>query len=516
MNARRWYIGAVLTVALTLGLGRPARAQTDEDHFQTLPFNFSNPGARPTAMGGAFIGLADDASAAVANPAGLTSLRVRPQQVYFEYKHSIAPVAALDRPNSLLTGFGRLVGTPRDLPAFVDYATRLTKDGAKRAVTIAFSRHEFLNYKNSFQLPARRGIIITVPVFPDLQATTDLQAASYSGSVGFVMIPTAVGRNPKLRGGFSVSVNRLRADIVSLRGEGTRAIDRCLPNPCAAIPSTETHSTSIASGLTAGLLFQAHANLSVGLLYAYEPHFKIEQHIIQTAKNNTFCAVAGCSSASLTPSWNVPMKTPSRLGVGLGYSHERMKAVFDAVRVGYGSLVDPQELVQFRHIADSYARIAGVDSAKEQAALNTSAFRIDNTVELRGGVEYSVLPSTSSGKALFLRYGAFYRPTHSVRYEDSTCGPNPDEKGFRCNLVASFYYAQKRTALVEPADPNDPPNLDNGLSSVVALLSPERGFSFGAGVNLSTLVQIDAAFSASTYRQKEFVLSTTFRFNLHK
>lgn len=39
-----------------------------------LQFNFSDPGARSLGFGGAFIGLADDATAAFANPAGLVQL----------------------------------------------------------------------------------------------------------------------------------------------------------------------------------------------------------------------------------------------------------------------------------------------------------------------------------------------------------------------------------------------------------------------------------------------------------
>jgi hypothetical protein len=39
-----------------------------------VDFRFNNPGARANAMGGAFIGLADDATAAYTNPAGLTIL----------------------------------------------------------------------------------------------------------------------------------------------------------------------------------------------------------------------------------------------------------------------------------------------------------------------------------------------------------------------------------------------------------------------------------------------------------
>ncbi len=40
----------------------------------TLEFSFSNPGARSLGFGGAFVALADDATAAYANPAGLVQL----------------------------------------------------------------------------------------------------------------------------------------------------------------------------------------------------------------------------------------------------------------------------------------------------------------------------------------------------------------------------------------------------------------------------------------------------------
>lgn len=54
----------------------PAAAQNvDIESLSGLQFNFGNPGARSLGMGGAFLGLADDASAAEANPAGLTILR---------------------------------------------------------------------------------------------------------------------------------------------------------------------------------------------------------------------------------------------------------------------------------------------------------------------------------------------------------------------------------------------------------------------------------------------------------
>ncbi|MCI0414818.1 UPF0164 family protein [bacterium] len=61
-------------------------AITDEEIFRSFEFSFLNPGARSGAMGGAFIALADDATAAEANPAGLTIL-TKPE-VSFEYRHT--------------------------------------------------------------------------------------------------------------------------------------------------------------------------------------------------------------------------------------------------------------------------------------------------------------------------------------------------------------------------------------------------------------------------------------------
>jgi long-chain fatty acid transport protein len=50
----------------------------DSETFSGFQFNFNNPGARSLGMGGAFVAVADDATAVIANPAGLVILR-RPE-----------------------------------------------------------------------------------------------------------------------------------------------------------------------------------------------------------------------------------------------------------------------------------------------------------------------------------------------------------------------------------------------------------------------------------------------------
>ena len=66
----RTWISAGLAVILW-SLSAAAVAQTNEEINAGLQFSFSPPGARSLAMAGAFSGLADDATAAFANPAGL-------------------------------------------------------------------------------------------------------------------------------------------------------------------------------------------------------------------------------------------------------------------------------------------------------------------------------------------------------------------------------------------------------------------------------------------------------------
>ena len=71
-----------------------------------LQFSFSNPGARSLGFGGAFVALADDATAAFANPAGLIQL-ARPELSIEGRKWSYStPFTAGGRASGQPTGIG--------------------------------------------------------------------------------------------------------------------------------------------------------------------------------------------------------------------------------------------------------------------------------------------------------------------------------------------------------------------------------------------------------------------------
>src|SRR5450631_741285 len=64
--------GRALLFGLALALAPyPVDAQTDSALLSKVSFNLTNPGGKSIAMGGAFTAIADDATAALVNPAGL-------------------------------------------------------------------------------------------------------------------------------------------------------------------------------------------------------------------------------------------------------------------------------------------------------------------------------------------------------------------------------------------------------------------------------------------------------------
>ena len=67
-------IALIACAVVAVSIPSTVRAQADAYHFTGINFDFANPGARARGIGGAFVALADDSSAALANPAGLAFL----------------------------------------------------------------------------------------------------------------------------------------------------------------------------------------------------------------------------------------------------------------------------------------------------------------------------------------------------------------------------------------------------------------------------------------------------------
>lgn len=99
---------AVIASALLLAglVAQAARAQEAPQPILASRFSFSNPGARSLGLGGAFVALADDATAAWANPAGLIQIGTPEVSVEGRYWSYSTPFVAGGRIRGEPTGLG--------------------------------------------------------------------------------------------------------------------------------------------------------------------------------------------------------------------------------------------------------------------------------------------------------------------------------------------------------------------------------------------------------------------------
>src|SRR5262245_52886157 len=93
---------SLMAVALTVARVEPAVAQSNIEVNAGVQFDFINPGARSLALGGAFTAIADDATSAFTNPAGLLEISRKELSLEGRFRNYETP----------FTLRGRFTGTP--------------------------------------------------------------------------------------------------------------------------------------------------------------------------------------------------------------------------------------------------------------------------------------------------------------------------------------------------------------------------------------------------------------------
>jgi len=178
-----------IALALCLLLPTPLHALTDEEIFRGFRFNFINPGARSLALGGAFVSLADDATAAQANPAGIGFLA---RSEYFAELRSVDDSSTASvRRESLPAGIDTFSATglePEDTisPSFLSVVTTYPETGRRRVRWAqGISRQEVINVSNAtvsslaFTFPSSPGAFIA-----EGDGSIDVSVANVNVSVG--------------------------------------------------------------------------------------------------------------------------------------------------------------------------------------------------------------------------------------------------------------------------------------------------------------------------------------------
>lgn len=359
-------IGAALLTAAS-----SAFAITDEEGNASLQFNFSAPGARSLAMGGAFIGLADDATAAFSNPAGLVQLAAK--EISFEQRINDYSTEYVRGGNYTTDPFStdslRYDSAESDTrsPSFLSFVW------PHENWAVAVYRHEFLNFDTAFDSLGATGDD-GGRVFP-FAADIDVRITNFGLSGAFKATDDL---------SLGISLNNYNLDLNSSTRRFTNVGDTLVRF------STQQQGNDGAFGFSIGGQYRINDQWQTGLVYRHAPEFKYTASIVPGS-----IAFTRIDKAAY-------FNTPDLFGAGVVYRPtDALTVALDVSHIMYSELTD-----------DMHSNFMLDDSgAAARAALDP--LQIDDGVEIRLGMEYTF---TELKVPFSLRAGMWRDPEHTVRF----------------------------------------------------------------------------------------------------
>jgi len=354
---------AVLAALLILFTSLPAAAQTNEENYGQLEFNFITPGARASAMGGAFIGLADDATAAESNPAGLVILS-RPE-VSFEYAFiDYSREVYLDE-DSWTAGRTTEISDSTSMPAFFSYVHPFER------FTLSVYRNETVNFSQSFMTSGPRLGVDDFRLFP-VDSTLDMKLTNLG-------VGGAYKITDRLSAGASVRYSTFDLDTDLTRWD----FDRSEINNASSVHDSDSTIT-----FNLGMLFTFNPRFSAGWVYRHGGEYDVG-----------WSRVIDPAGANVTEYETLTFNIPEVYGVGAAWRPlEALVVAVDVVRVNYSELTDNLILI---YNADT--------QTPEQ-------YSIDDATEFHLGGEYTWLVK---GMPLSARAGVYNDPDSSMTFTGS-------------------------------------------------------------------------------------------------
>jgi long-subunit fatty acid transport protein len=349
-----------------------------------LEFDFLNPGARSLSLGSAFVALADDATAAFTNPAGLTALS-RPE-VSIEGRGRRIESRFLDRGrlSGPLTNVGIDVisgpqyGTAVDStfsPTFLSFVYPY-----RNKFAVAVYRHELTASSDTFRT---QGVFQFVPALgadvreTPLAATRDLTVTNYGGA--FAYRPTAT---LTIGGGFSAF--HLSLDSTFTRYSASPFTAAATYDPVSSVFETKQSADDNAFGGSIGFLWKPIRQFQLGAVARRGPAFQWQQ-AVRDLPSGTPAVTAGL------------FRIPTVIAVGFALRPtDNVTFTFEDTYVDYKALTD------------DYIAIQAGPSGRQ------ARFVIDANNQVHAGVEYvlTTLPKTPG-----IRLGYWLDPAHSIVYE---------------------------------------------------------------------------------------------------
>ncbi|MBL8297185.1 MAG: outer membrane protein transport protein [Rhodanobacteraceae bacterium] len=358
-----------------LSCASSAFAITDSETNASIPFSFSSPGARSLGMAGAFLGLADDATAAYTNPAGLTQLVQT--EVSLEARHTAYSTPYIDGGSAAISPFSANGLNISEADSSNTNPSYLSVVIPRDRWAFAFYRHELARFDTDFATLSGADVG-DFRLFP-FRSIADLKIVSLGAAAAF-----KAGDGVSL--GFGLARYDFRFDTATVR------VDDIDPNDIKVASRQFQNGDDNAFGFNIGARFKLSDALSLGATYRRAPRFDY------SAVNVLYSDVEGNplpqpqTVASLR---NVRFDIPDIFGIGLSWRPTDALVVnFDLDRVMYSQLTD--DINTLFNI--------------QQAA---NRLNLEDGTEVHLGAEYTF---ANMSAPFSLRAGMWHDPRHSVSF----------------------------------------------------------------------------------------------------
>lgn len=425
MFERRKVMAIALAAAAFAALVPESMAITDEEIFRQLRFNFISPGGRTLGMGGTFIALADDATAAQANPAGLMQLAAAEFFVEERYIGGDKTKSTSQRSFPGLFTFDLASGNERravTTPTFFSYVHPF------KHVAVGFGRQELINTRIRSTSSIDFNSLFGSPqaTLWEARGEAAVQVTNWNASVAWRPIKwLSVGAT----GSFSQLHidSRVENTILDPTGNFMCRVLNCtdtggdgtIDDPDVIVALQQPHgwySTRIEDDDTditgaAGVLVLLGDSFSGGLVYRYGAQFEFDETLTDGLSSAIF--------ATPPPGQNPDsvrtqvMHLPDSYGVGFKWRPTpNWTFVADGVRIKYTNLLD--DLQGETNLLTNLLRPANLGGG-----IPDTEYTLDDATEVHIGAEYLFTGGTSPWA---LRIGAYNDPDNVLREDTDQFG----------------------------------------------------------------------------------------------
>ena len=366
-----------------------------------LQFDFINPGAKSLALGGAFIAVADDATAGFANPAGLRelnrpelSLELRGRGLESEFLERGRLSGSLEREGTD-TIAGPQFGVSKDPQAGIAYAAAVYASPLRRWAIAGF-RHEVARVDQEFQ---SNGIFqkdpaeVTSRREPPQAGLRQISITSYAAA-------GAVEINSRLAAGATLNVYTFELDSSFRRFDidgffGEPLLDREIARSTQTGEGVSVAPTLGLRGCLKRCDDRGTSSMRWGAVYRHGPSFPLDTQSTAGTRSGVF-------RVPHVMVFGAAVELPSESG-------RRMLAMIDVSWIGYSRMLEDFVLDQGRPV--------GVEDN----------LHIDDGLEVHAGFQYSPSPERSRWLPKY-RVGVWMDPDHSVEYRVLEAGTSANAR----------------------------------------------------------------------------------------